>query len=146
MGDTLLPRDADALGWRDVRGLLDAVLDRAQARGLRVVAAVVDQAGRLIGLQGIPGAFMTSTSVAVAKAFTASNFGTTTEALVERIPGEIRADLASVDRRLTFIRGGFPICRDGRVIGGIGVSGATSEEDADLARQALEALDIGGGD
>jgi glc operon protein GlcG len=124
----------------DIRVLLDAVQDMAIERRLCVCVAVVDHAGNHAGMLRHPEAFLTSTNVALAKAFTAANFRTATEKLADQIPAETRADLAAVDRRLTFIRGGLPVLRGGELVGGIGVSGASSQEDADLAAAALVAL------
>ena len=129
------------LGWEDVQTLLDASQDAAVSGGLRVVVAVVDRGGVLAGLLRHPETYLTSSSVAVAKAFTAANFGASTGDLAERIPEETRADLARVDGRLTFIRGGLPILRDGTVVGGVGVSGASAQQDAEVAEAAVSALD-----
>jgi glc operon protein GlcG len=126
-----------ALTSKEIREMVAAVTDRAETEGLRVVIAVVDAAGRLVGLHVMAGAFLTSTNVAIAKAFTAANFGAATADLSERIRLETRQELASVDSRLVFIRGGVPIERRDRLAGGVGVSGASAEQDEVLARHAI---------
>jgi glc operon protein GlcG len=136
-----LSDNGTTLHWSDVDALLQAAQRSADGADLRVVVAVVDRAGNLAGFLRHPDAFPSSSSVAVAKAFTASNFRAATADMAERIPPERRAELGRQESRLIFLAGGLPIVREGVALGGIGVSGATSEEDTEIAVAALAALD-----
>lgn len=132
--------DVGAFGVDDVQALLATAQAAAAERNLRVVVAIVDRGGNLLGLLRHPDAFLTSTEIAVAKAFTAANFGESTADLAERLPAETRFEIGRVDPRLVFIRGGLSISRGARIVGGLGVSGATSQQDEEVAASALEAL------
>jgi uncharacterized protein GlcG (DUF336 family) len=132
------------LDLAQVRAALDAGQAHASALGVEVAVAVVGADGELLGLLRSPRAFLTTRAVAVAKAFTALNFGASTGVLSERITPESRASLSALDRRLAFIRGGVPVGSDCVTVGGIGVSGATAEQDEEIAHSAASVLGPGG--
>jgi uncharacterized protein GlcG (DUF336 family) len=81
---------------------------------------------------------------AVDKAFTAASSGKSTRAFYERMSSskELSMGLANRPRLITW-EGGLPIIENDTVIGGIGVSGAAGNEDADCALAALTALSLG---
>jgi uncharacterized protein GlcG (DUF336 family) len=128
--------DGGALLPTLVHGILARGHEAAARDGLGVAIAVVDAAGNLAGFSRHPEALLTSTSVAIGKAFTAANFRDSTEALIERIPAETRAEIGRADARLVFIRGGLPLSGGG----GVGVSGATAAQDAAVAAASLEGV------
>src|SRR5438094_574774 len=122
----------------------DAVLAAAEAaartQGSRVVIAIVDPSGELIQLRRTPGAQLASTRVSVDKARTAA---------IYRRPSKDFEDQASNGRpsalhlaRAVPLQGGMPIVHDGEVVGGIGVSGASSaDEDQELSVIGSQALE-----
>src|SRR2546423_1500156 len=122
----------------------DAVLAAAEAfaleQGSRVVIAIVDPSGELIQLRRTPGAQVASSRVAVDKARTAA---------IYRRPSKDFEDQASNGRpsalhlaRAVPLQGGMPIVHDGEVVGGIGVSGASSaDEDQELSVVGASALE-----
>lgn len=136
-----MPGSADGshvhLPWKDGGALLDHVLTDAEAQGLAVAVALVDDAGILMGFRQIPGTFFSSAKIAIGKAFTAVNFRVPTHAMIERLPGDRQQQLAQADPRLVFIEGGAPIRRSGTLLGGLGVSGGTAAQDAALVKAAL---------
>ena len=91
----------------------------------------------MLAMQVMPAAFLTSDSVAVAKAFTAWNFREDTKTLAGKIPESTAHDLMSKEDRLCFIAGGIPIQDDGVIVAGIGVSGAAAAVDEEIASAAL---------
>src|SRR5918994_3662404 len=110
---------------------VEAVLDAAEAfaldRGSRVVIAVVDPSGELIGLRRTPGAQVASSRVAVDKARTAAIFVRPSRVLEEQVSnGRIGALALHGASALT---GGIPLVVDGEVVGAIGTSGETPDED-----------------
>jgi uncharacterized protein GlcG (DUF336 family) len=130
------------LPWAIVRDLVDSALREADGKGLRVAVAVVDRWGRLTAFQRIPGTTMTCTSIAMAKAFTACNFDAPVGGLVDTISREHQEELGRLNEQLVFAAGGFPIRASGRLLGGIGVSGASEEDDIGVALGALASVGL----
>lgn len=131
------PEAVGEIPWRGVRELIERVLLDAEAIGAHVAVALSDRWGRQLAFQRQPGTVMTCSAVAIAKAFTACNFGTPTHELVETISRHDQEELGRTNPGLVFAGGGFPVRAGGILLGGIGVSGASSEEDAQLALGAL---------
>jgi glc operon protein GlcG len=106
--------------------------------GWNVVIAIVDEGGRLMHLVRRDGTQYGSIEVAQDKARTAIAFRRPTKAFEEAIAGGRNALLRLGDA--TPIEGGLPIVVDGEMLGAIGVSGVTSEQDAHIAQAGLDAL------
>ena len=93
--------------------------------------AVVDAGGNLIAFHRLDSTFPASAEVAIAKAKTAATFKVPSKKLEDSINGGRQA-LITVG--ITFLQGGIPITYKGEVIGGIGVSGASSaQQDEEVA-------------
>src|SRR5690242_16649722 len=109
----------------------DAVIAAAEElaleQGSRVVIAVVDPSGELIQLRRTPGAQIASSRVAVDKARTAAIFVRPSREMEEQVTdGRIGALALHGAACLT---GGIPLKVDGEVVGAIGTSGETPDED-----------------
>jgi glc operon protein GlcG len=109
----------------------DAVLAAAEAfameRGHRVVIAVVDPSGELIQLRRTPGAQIASSRVAVDKARTAAIFVRPSRVMEEQVTSGRLGTLAL--HGASALTGGVPLVVDGEVVGAIGTSGETPDED-----------------
>ena len=109
----------------------DAVIDAAAAyaaeRGHRVVIAVVDPSGELIQLRRTTGAQIASSRVAVDKARTAAIFVRPSRELEEQVSDGRLGALAL--HGASALIGGVPLTVDGEVVGAIGTSGETPDED-----------------
>ena len=106
----------------------------ARAMDRRVAVAVVDASGRLVAFHAMPGTLLTSDAVAVAKAYTSAVFGRSTRDLAETVPADRWAQIAAVNGgRIIQVPGGLPT-----PLGGVGVSGASADEDERIATAALE--------
>jgi uncharacterized protein GlcG (DUF336 family)/uncharacterized RmlC-like cupin family protein len=114
----------------DTKGA-DAVLAAAEAaalrRNLRVVMAVVDPAGELIALRRTEGAQVASSRVAVDKARTAAIFVRPSREMEEQVTNGRLGALAL--HGASCLTGGIPLRVDGEVVGAIGTSGETPDED-----------------
>jgi uncharacterized protein GlcG (DUF336 family)/mannose-6-phosphate isomerase-like protein (cupin superfamily) len=112
-------------------GGADAVLAAAEAfaleRGHRVVIAVVDPSGELIQLRRTPGAQIASSRVAVDKARTAAIFVRPSRVMEEQVTNGRLGALAL--HGVSALTGGIPLVVDGEVVGAIGTSGETPDED-----------------
>ena len=103
-----------------------------------MVIAIVDDGGNLIYLQRMDETQIGSIEVAQEKAKTAIRFKRPTKALEDAVAGGRNAVLRLPGA--TPVEGGLPIAVDGKIIGAIGVSGAASGQDAQVARAATDAL------
>jgi len=121
-----------------------AAIDRAESLGVRVNACIVDAGGHRIAFLRGDGAFLPSGKIARDKAATAAGFGASTGALYDAMKGE-PAVLNGIAAQpgVALFRGGLPIVVEGEVIGGIGVSGASAEQDEICARAGLAAIGLG---
>jgi glc operon protein GlcG len=135
---TAQTREARVLTLEGARRIAAAAEAEAQRRGWSVTIAVVDAAGELLYLQRADDAASNTADFALAKARTAARFRRPTRALDSVVAGG-RPHLLAIDGALP-IEGGLPIEFDGRVIGGVGVSGATSAQDGLVARAGLTGL------
>ena len=116
-----------------------AAVDFAAELGVAIVAAVVDPAAHPVSMRRMDGAPMLSIDVAVDKAWTVAAFGQSTEWWAELLAAEPSLGALGSNNRLMPIPGGVPIVVDGAVVGAIGVSGATAEQDRDIAHAGAEA-------
>jgi cob(I)alamin adenosyltransferase len=113
--------------------LIAAVEARAKEQGKHAVVAVCNPEGNPIAVHVMDGAFLVSYEVAVKKAYTAVAVKMSTMELSALCqPGGTFYGLQALDKVITF-GGGIPLYSDGAIVGGLGVSGGTGEEDHDLA-------------
>src|SRR5947207_3629444 len=109
----------------------DAVLAAAEAaareQGSRVVIAIVDPSGELIQLRRTPGAQVASSRVAVDKARTAAIFVRPSRVMEEQVTNGRLGALAL--HGVSALTGGIPLVVEGQVVGAIGTSGETPDED-----------------
>jgi uncharacterized protein GlcG (DUF336 family) len=121
--------------------LVAAALHRSAQIDCPVSVAVVDETRELVAFARLPGAPLFTAEVARAKAFTARSLGVATHE-VGRLtgPGQPLYLLETIGGgSVTTIGGGLPLMREGRLVGAIGVSGGTVEQDIDIAEHALTA-------
>ncbi len=104
----------------------------ATKRGSTVVIAIVDDAGHLILLERLDDTQVASVEVGIGKARTAAIFRRPSKVFEDQVKNGRVAALALPGA--TPLQGGVPILVDGKVIGAIGVSGNTPQEDEDIAK------------
>ena len=106
------------------------------------VIAVVDEGGNLMALERLDGTFAMGATISIGKARTAVLFKKPTR-FFEELINKGRTAMTAVDG-FTPLIGGIPITVDGQVVGGIGVSGATSaNQDEELALAGANAVMAG---
>ena len=125
------------IGLEAAQALIDRAIEAGRARGFRLAIAVVEPSGELVAFGRMDDVQYGSINVAQAKARSAARFRAPTSALEERLAGG-RMALLAIDGILP-VAGGVPIVVDGRVVGAIGVSGASSAQDDEVARAAIAA-------
>ena len=98
------------------------------------VIAVVDEGGNLMALERLDGTFAAGANISIGKARTAVLFKRPTKAFEDIIKSGRTAMVALPDAYFTPLQGGVPITIDGQIVGGVGVSGASSaQQDEELA-------------
>jgi len=110
----------------------------AARRGATVVIAVVDDGGHLILLQRLDDTQVASVEVGIGKARTAAIFRRPSRVFEDQVRDGRVAALALPGA--TPLQGGVPILYEGKVIGAIGVSGNTPQEDEDIAKSGAAAF------
>lgn len=120
-----------------------AAIAKAEALGIRINVAVTDASGTLAGFLRMPNAFLHSIDIAIDKAYTAASFGFPTSQWPQLLAADEALKLGLPLRpRLVVFGGGLPVRADGALIGGIGVSGGSAEQDEACARAGLDALGL----
>jgi len=117
--------------------MVDAALAKANAIGVPVDIAILDDGGNLKAFSRMDGAPILSIEIAQNKAYTAP-FGLPTRDFFNFIQGNpsLLAGIPQVARVAAY-GGGLPIKMDGAIVGAIGVSGGTVQNDVDCAQAAL---------
>jgi uncharacterized protein GlcG (DUF336 family) len=119
--------------------LIDAVQAAAKEIGFEASVAVTDAGGHLKAFQRTDATPFLASEVAVDKAWTAASFGFPTHVWNAYVADPGVAPLAN-HPRLMAVGGGFPILEDGKLIGGLGISGGSAVQDQEAAEAALKAL------
>jgi len=115
-----------------------AARDAATRIGLNLAIAVTDEGGHLVAFERADATPFLAAEVAINKAWTAASFGLDTMVWNQVVAQPATAPLANHPRVMP-VGGGVPVVVDGRVVGGIGISGGTAQQDHDVAVAALEA-------
>jgi len=134
----------EVVHWEAAAAAVAAAARWAEEAGIKVNVAVVDAAGNLAAFVRMPGAFLHSIDIAIDKAYTAAGFGLPTSAWTEVLATHslaVRQGLP-VRPRMVCFGGGLPLRNEGRLIGGIGVSGGSEIEDETCARAGLVAIGL----
>lgn len=117
---------------------VEAATAYANERGHRVVVAVVDPSGELVELRRTPGAQIASSRVAIDKARTAAIFVRPSRELEEQVSGGRLGALAL--HGAAALTGGIPLVVDGEVVGAIGTSGETPDEDEAISKAGASVM------
>jgi uncharacterized protein GlcG (DUF336 family) len=135
-------RDAPRLTLQGARLIMASAVRKAAAIGVPLDIAVVDDAGHLLVFNRMDGAKLSSIDIAICKAWTAA---------CTRRPTHEYAEIASPGRpaygihvsnhgRFMIVGGGLPIFVEGRIVGGIGCSSGTTQQDREVAMAGINAL------
>jgi uncharacterized protein GlcG (DUF336 family) len=136
------PLDAGELSLAQAQTILAAAVAEAEEQGTRMDIAVVDAGGNLKAFARMDGAWLGSIDIAITKARTARYFDMPTEAIGELSqPGGPLYGIEHSNGGLITFPGGLPLtATDGTVLGAVGVSGSTVEDDRAVAEAGVAAL------
>ena len=115
---------------------IEAAKRRANEIGVPMTIAVVDMGGNLVALARMDGAILASLDIAIGKAYTAVAMKMSTADLAPMVqPGQplYNLEVANQPRTLVTFGGGIPLQVNDEVVGGVGVSGGTPDQDQEVA-------------
>ena len=126
----------------DARRIIAAAEEKAKEIGQPMNIAVADEGGNLVAHVRMDGAWIGSIDISINKAFTSRAFNISTKELAENSqPGDQFFGIhASNHDRVMIFAGGIPLKRDGKVVGAIGVSGGSGEQDHAVAEAGAAAF------
>jgi glc operon protein GlcG len=129
------------LSLDEANRILQGAINKAEALGIRISAAVCDAGGRLVAFQRMDGAIWASAYGSQGKAVASAAFGKPSGKLTERADHPTFRGIVAAEGGHMFLgQGGVPIIRNGAVIGGCGVGGGTGQQDEDCAQVGGECL------
>ena len=130
----------------EAQAIIAAAQTDATGKNLRLSIAVVDGRGDLIAATRMPDARPTTIDTAIGKAMGAAIFGRPSAELAAQSSSPTAPLYENLNEatggRLRFFQGAVAIVRDGYVVGAVGASGASSQEDEDNVKAALAAVGL----
>ena len=120
----------------DAQRIADAAQHHAAENGWNVVISIVDGGGHLLVLRRMDGTQTGSIDIAIRKAESAFHFKRPTKDLQDLIARDGLTFVMTLPN-VTAVEGGLPVIHDGEVIGAIGISGVTAEQDGIIAAAAV---------
>lgn len=135
-------RTVQTVTLEDARRVISAGEEEAANQKQPVNIAVVDAGGNLVAHIRQDGAWIGSVDVAINKAFSARAFDVSTQGLGENAQpgGQFYGIQDSNHGRIMIFAGGVPLISDDAVVGAVGVSGGTGDQDQAVAAAAAAAL------
>ncbi len=141
----MITRPALKLNWEGTRRILDGAAKHVTVLGIPMSVAVVDEGGHLLGFMRTDNGKPHNIRIALAKARSAASnriptgrVGTTGTPLNDVMA--IAIPLAAGPENYVTFPGGVPIIIEGHCVGGVGVSGGTGEQDAEVAQAGVANL------
>jgi len=130
------------LDIQDARVLIAGAREKAEEIGVPMCIAITDEGGNLIAFERMDGGKVTSSIIAIDKSYTASGAKKAThEYGVASQPGSPAYGIGSaIGGRLMVVGGGLPVIVAGEVVGGIGVSSGTPDQDRAVAQAGIDAF------
>lgn len=137
-----MPRQYETVTLAEAKRMLTAAEAKASSLGIAYNIAVVDAGGHLVAFARQDGALIGSIDLAIDKAMTARLFDKTTSYLATLAqPGEPLFGIQeSNSGKVVIFGGGVPIVSGGNIIGAVGASAGTVEQDIAVAEAAITAL------
>ncbi|WP_431222777.1 cob(I)yrinic acid a,c-diamide adenosyltransferase [Serratia sp. L9] len=132
------------LTFADVHQLLKLTVASALELSVPVVIAVADRHGNMIMTYRMPDTLLVSSELAPKKAWTAVAMKSATHQISAAIQpgGDLFQLEASLGGKVVTFGGGYPLWRNGQLIGGLGISGGSVEQDMHIAQAAIVALHL----
>jgi uncharacterized protein GlcG (DUF336 family) len=127
------------IGLEQAKQVLAAAEAEAKKRNWKMNIAVVDTHGELVHFARMDGAQLASVPISIGKARTAARFRRETRAFYNAFETG-HPYVATLDPTLVASPGGFPLVEGGKLIGAIGCSGGTGDQDAAICKVGAETV------
>lgn len=126
----------------EARRIIGAAEKKAKEIGQPMNIAIADAGGNLVAHVRMDGAWIGSIDISIKKAWTSRAFDISTQELSKHSQSgnQFFGIHASNDGRVMIFAGGIPLKRDGKVVGAIGVSGGSGEQDHTVAEAGVAAF------
>tara|TARA_R110001583_G_scaffold33665_3_gene113710 strand:+ start:2910 stop:3374 length:465 start_codon:yes stop_codon:yes gene_type:complete len=128
------------LDQADAQILIQGAREKANEIGIPMCIAITDESGNLVAFERMDGGKVTSITIAQDKSFTASAARKATHEYNQVcVPGSLVFGIhTALGGRLSVVGGGLPIQVDGVVVGGIGLSSGTPQQDMTCAQAGID--------
>jgi len=135
-------RTLQSIGYGEARRALDLIVEKASQMKKAASIAVADSHGDLIYFVRMDGAPVSSIQIAINKAWTAARERKPTKDIGDKVKHPEKGHDISYygDAKYVGWGGGVPVWKNGEVVGAVGVSGLSSNEDAALAALGVELI------
>jgi uncharacterized protein GlcG (DUF336 family) len=126
------------------RRAVEGAVQQAVKLGIKINVAVCDASGTQMAFLRMNGAYLHSITISEDKAYTAASFGIPTSQWAQILSNHSDGVRLGLPARPRFVQfgGGLPISINGTLVGGIGVSGGSEQQDEECARFGLIAAEI----
>ena len=130
------------IALKDAKRVIEAAEKKAAEIGQPMNIAVADAGGNLIAHVRMDGAWLGSIDISIKKASTSRAFDIATKDLAahSQSGGQFFGIHASNNGKIMIFAGGIPLKQDGKVVGAIGVSGGSGDQDHAVAEAGAAAL------
>jgi ATP:cob(I)alamin adenosyltransferase len=134
-----------SLSFQELHQLTRCAVARAEELNVPIVVSIVDANGTQTVTWRMPDALLVSSELAPKKAWTAVAMKAATHELTSAVqPGAALYGLEShMQGKVVTFGGGYALWRDGLLVGGLGISGGSVEQDMDIAQAAIAAINVG---
>jgi uncharacterized protein GlcG (DUF336 family) len=131
-----------AVKLEDARRVISAAEKKAKDIGQPMNIAVTDEGGNIVAHVRMDDAWIGSIDISMKKAYTSRAFDIETKDLAKfsQSGGQFFGIHASNDGKIMIFAGGIPLKRDGKVVGAIGVSGGSGDQDHAVATSGASAF------
>ena len=123
------------LSIENAQTIIQSAIEKAESLSQPMNIAIVDEGNNLLAFSRMPGAWLGSIDIAQGKAYTARSFDMPTKDLAPLAqPNQPLFGIdASNNGKIIIFAGGIPLSKDGKIVGAIGVSGGSVEQDQAVA-------------
>lgn len=135
-------RHDDELDCARVQKAVQFAINEAERQDAKISIAIMTASGVLSAFIRMPGSFLATIEYAQWKAWTSSSFNLPSQDFANLVGNldQVTRDGLLAHPKATPLPGGFPIHESGRLIGALGVSGGSAEQDVAIAQAALAAF------
>src|SRR5581483_8517336 len=129
------------MNLEDAKRVIAAAEKKAKDIGQPMNIAVADEGGNLVAHVRMDGAWLGSVDISIKKAYTSRAFDISTKDLAthSQSGGQFFGIHASNDGKIMIFAGGVPLKRGGKVVGAVGVSGGSGDQDHSVAEAGAAA-------